>query len=197
MADSSNTRERYLRRRLMAATAASNNAVDVVTKLALRVAALTEAEREIERLRAEVANLKTVMIAAAEEIHAHWDAHCGAEGYGPANLMHRLEQGIPAQYGYTAGRFAELKAEVEAKDRQIVALRQETERVVRGMQTEVEALKAALARVADEPNIDKARAIADAVLYPQTVTTGYFRVIDPPQPPGLDWSEQDAARSKP
>lgn len=61
----------------------------------------------------EIARLKTVMIAAAEEIHAHWDAHCDAEGYGPANLMRRLEEGIPAEYGYTAGAFAELKAEVE------------------------------------------------------------------------------------
>lgn len=30
--------------------------------------------------------------------------------------MHRIEQGIPSQYGYTAGRFAEMKAELEAKD---------------------------------------------------------------------------------
>lgn len=62
----------------------------------------------------EIARLKTVMIAAAEEIAAHWDAHCDAEGYGPANLMHRLEQGIPSEYGYTAGAFAKLKAENDA-----------------------------------------------------------------------------------
>lgn len=60
------------------------------------------------------AKLRTVMIAAAEEISAHWDAHCDAEGYGPANLMHRLEQGIPSEYGYTSGAFAELKAERDA-----------------------------------------------------------------------------------
>lgn len=60
------------------------------------------------------AKLRTVMIAAAEEISAHWDAHCDAEGYGPANLMHRLEQGIPSEYGYTPGAFAELKAERDA-----------------------------------------------------------------------------------
>ena len=58
---------------------------------------------------ADNASLRTVMIAAAEEIQAHWDAHCDAEGYGPANLMRRLEEGIPSQYGYTAGRFAELE----------------------------------------------------------------------------------------
>lgn len=63
-----------------------------------------EAADTIERLR-------SVMVAAAEEIAAHWDAHCDAEGYGPANLQRRLEEGIPSQYGYTAGAFAELKAE--------------------------------------------------------------------------------------
>jgi hypothetical protein len=70
-------------------------------------------QAQIEELRQQVANLKTVMIAAAEEIHAHWDAHCDADGYGPANLMRRLEEGIPAKYGYTAGRFEELRAENE------------------------------------------------------------------------------------
>ena len=63
---------------------------------------------------AENAKLKTVMIAAAEEIKAHWDAHCDADGYGPLNLMRRLEEGIPSQYGYTAGRFAELERERNA-----------------------------------------------------------------------------------
>ena len=68
----------------------------------------------VERLTAENANLRTVMIAAAEEIQAHWAAHCDAEGYGPANLMRRLEDGIPAEYGYTAGAFARLTAERDA-----------------------------------------------------------------------------------
>lgn len=68
----------------------------------------------IARLTAERDALKTVMIAAAEEIHAHWEAHCDAEGYGPANLMRRLEEGIPSRYGYTAGAFAQLKAERDA-----------------------------------------------------------------------------------
>jgi hypothetical protein len=65
----------------------------------------------IERLTRENAALKTVMVAAAEEIHAHWQAHCDAEGYGPQNLMRRLEEGIPSEYGYTAGAFAELTRE--------------------------------------------------------------------------------------
>ena len=65
---------------------------------------------ELRRLHAENEKLKTVMVAAAEEISAHWDAHCDDEGYGPANLMHRLERGIPSQYGYTAGEFERLRA---------------------------------------------------------------------------------------
>ena len=68
---------------------------------------------ELERLRADGENLRTVMVAAAEEIHQHWEAHCDADGYGPANLMHRLEIGIPSQYAYKAGDFARLKEENE------------------------------------------------------------------------------------
>ena len=64
---------------------------------------------EIYGLRAEARLLKTVMIAAAEEIAAHWDAHCDEEGYGPANLMHRLEKGIASEYAYKAGDFARLQ----------------------------------------------------------------------------------------
>jgi len=58
--------------------------------------------------------MQSVMIAAAEEIQRCWPAHCDKEGYGPANLMHRLEKGIPSQYGYTAGAFAKLEAENKA-----------------------------------------------------------------------------------
>lgn len=72
---------------------------------------LREAAAEITRLRAEAEELRSVMIAAAEEIQAHWPAHCDAEGYGPANLMRRLEDGIPSQYAYTAGDFERLRAE--------------------------------------------------------------------------------------
>jgi len=58
--------------------------------------------------------MQSVMIAAAEEIQRCWPTHCDAEGYGPTNLMHRLEKGIPSQYGYTAGAFAKLEAEIKA-----------------------------------------------------------------------------------
>ena len=70
--------------------------------------------RAIESLSAQIATLKTVMIAAAEEIASHWQAHCDAEGYGPQNLLRRLEEGIPSEYGYTAGAFAALTAERDA-----------------------------------------------------------------------------------
>ena len=88
-----------------------------------------EAADEIERLRAEPAALKTVMIAAAEEIAAHWDAHCDAEGYGPQNLLRRLKAGIPSEYGYTAGAFAELKAERDALRAELAAEKAEVFRV--------------------------------------------------------------------
>lgn len=68
---------------------------------------------------AELSTLRTVMIAAAEEIAAHWDAHCDAEGYGPQNLIRRLEEGIQSEYGYTAGRFAELQAELSTLRQQL------------------------------------------------------------------------------
>lgn len=68
-----------------------------------------QAAAELRRLHEENARLKTVMVAAAEEIAAHWDAHCDEEGYGPANLMHRLEKGIASEYAYKVGDFARLQ----------------------------------------------------------------------------------------
>jgi hypothetical protein len=67
------------------------------------------------QLEQQADHLKTVMIAAAEEISKHWDAHCDEEGYGPVNLLRRLESGIPAQYGYSAGDFLRLR-ELVGKD---------------------------------------------------------------------------------
>lgn len=49
------------------------------------------AQARIAELEAEATKLRTVMAAAAKEIHEHWAAHCDAEGYGPQNLMRRLE----------------------------------------------------------------------------------------------------------
>ena len=47
-----------------------------------------EALRLAEALR-ENAKLKTVMVAAAEKIAQHWEAHCDDEGYGPVEQTER------------------------------------------------------------------------------------------------------------
>lgn len=88
---------------------------------------LQSCEEQLKAKDEEIANLKTVMIAAAEEIQAHWQAHCDAEGYGPANLMHRLEKGIPAQYGYTSGAFMRQKELVDGQLVRIDSLTKEVE----------------------------------------------------------------------
>lgn len=88
-----------------------------------------EKDGQLKAKDEEIANLKTVMIAAAEEIQAHWQAHCDAEGYGPANLMHRLEKGIPAQYGYTAGAFMMQQELVDGQLVRINSLTSENERL--------------------------------------------------------------------
>ena len=68
------------------------------------------------------ANLRTVMIAAAEEIATHWTAHCNAEGYGPINLLRRLQEGIAAQYGYTGGGWARINSELATLRTQLAAM---------------------------------------------------------------------------
>lgn len=73
---------------------------------------LQERDAKIAELEKSNENFKTCMIAAAEEIMRHWKDHCDEDGYGPSNLMHRLEKGIPAQYGYTAGAFEKMEAEI-------------------------------------------------------------------------------------
>lgn len=73
-----------------------------------------EHKHEVDALRAENENLRTVMMAAAVEITEHWDAHCDDEGYGPANLLRRLENGYPAQYGYDAQSYVRLEKERDA-----------------------------------------------------------------------------------
>ena len=78
--------------------------IDVVTE---------ERIKAKERRDHEIENLKSVMIAAAEEIQQHWQAHCDDEGYGPSNLMHRLEAGIASNYaGYKFGEFTRMQEEL-------------------------------------------------------------------------------------
>lgn len=64
------------------------------------------------KLESHILKLELTMIAAAEEIQQHWQAHCDEDGYGPSNLMHRLENGIAANYeGYKFGQFTKLQDE--------------------------------------------------------------------------------------
>ncbi|WP_435607676.1 hypothetical protein [Pseudomonas knackmussii] len=80
---------------------------------------------DAQALKAEISRLHSTMIAAAEEIHEHWDAHCDEEGYGPSNLMYRLEKCIDADYpGYTAGAFAQIREEVAALRARVVVVQE-------------------------------------------------------------------------
>lgn len=65
-------------------------------------AAIKASDQRIQELESEIANLHTVMMAAAIEITEHWESHCDEDGCGPANLVRRLENGYPEQYGYDA-----------------------------------------------------------------------------------------------
>ena len=77
------------------------------------------AQAIIDGLRGEVAELHTTMMAAAVEIQEHWAAHCDEEGYGPANLMHRLERGIASQYGYSAETLVRLESQRDQQAQRI------------------------------------------------------------------------------
>lgn len=80
---------------------------------------LSAAQAIIGGLRGEVADLHTTMMAAAVEIQEHWAAHCDEEGYGPANLMHRLERGIASQYGYSAETLVRLESQRDQQSQRI------------------------------------------------------------------------------
>lgn len=98
---------------------------------------------EVDKLQSEIENLHSVMVAAAEEIHEHWQAHCDEDGYGPANLMHRLEKGIPAEYAYKAGDFERLMKERDAAVARLDA-------AVRDERTKVDADLAEMLSVIDD-----------------------------------------------
>ena len=50
-------------------------------------------QEEVTRLLQENLRLRTVMLAAHEEITEHWEAHCDAEGFGPQSLVRHLKEG--------------------------------------------------------------------------------------------------------
>ena len=56
-------------------------------------------QAEVTRLAQENMRLRTVMMAAHEEIGDHWEAYLDEEGYGPQNLMRHLRSGT----GYYPG----------------------------------------------------------------------------------------------
>lgn len=61
-------------------------------------------QREVTRLAQENLRLRTVMLAAHEEITEHWDAHCDADGFGPQNLVRHLKEGT----GYYPGMLGKI-----------------------------------------------------------------------------------------
>lgn len=50
-------------------------------------------QHEVTRLAQENLRLRTVMMAAHDEITERWEAHCDAEGFGPQNLVRHLKEG--------------------------------------------------------------------------------------------------------
>ena len=59
------------------------------------------------------------------EIQEQWEHHCDAEGYGPANLMHRLERGIASKYGYDAKTMVRQDKRIEDLEAENDQLRKE------------------------------------------------------------------------
>lgn len=58
-------------------------------------AALVDVTRLLHKTEKENIKLRSMCIAAAEEIEAHWSSHCDNEGYGPINLVSRLKGVTP------------------------------------------------------------------------------------------------------
>ena len=78
-------------------------------------------EKKVELLEAKVMLLQSTCIAAAEEIKGHWNAHCDKDGYGPNNLLFRLENGVGGFYpGYMPGQFTQLENRIEELKESIV-----------------------------------------------------------------------------
>lgn len=84
----------------------------------------------LAELGTEMAELRSVMGAAAVELDAHWAAHCDADGYGPVNLQRRLERGVAVEYSaFTAKGWAAQQARIAELEAHIHTLREELERL--------------------------------------------------------------------
>ena len=57
-------------------------------------------QNEVTRLAQENMRLRTVMMAAHQEIVEHWGSHCDEEGYGPQSLVRNLKEGTGYYPGY-------------------------------------------------------------------------------------------------
>jgi len=90
--------------------------------------------RERDALKDDIEKLHSVMMAAAVEITSHWDAHCDAEGFGPVNLVRRLENGFPSRYGYDAQTLIRVEAQRDALASSDAALREELGNVKAGLE---------------------------------------------------------------
>lgn len=99
-----------------------------------KAADMLEADaQEMAALKGDIANYLTTAMAAAVEIQEHWAAHCDDEGYGPINLVRRLENGFPAQYGYTAQSFVEMERQRDEAIKERDALRAQQVEVPQGV----------------------------------------------------------------
>lgn len=89
-------------------------------------------------LEAEIAGLHTTMMAAAVEIQEQWEHHCDEEGFGPANLMHRLERGINGQYGYDAKTIVRMDKRIEDLEAENAKLRSLVEQYIEFMSVAID-----------------------------------------------------------
>lgn len=57
-------------------------------------------QQQVTRLSQENLRLRTVMLAAADELLEQWDAHLDADGFGPRSLLRHLQEGTGFYPGY-------------------------------------------------------------------------------------------------
>jgi hypothetical protein len=75
---------------------------------------LGTAHETIDSLREENERMKTTLVAGAELIKENWDKLCDEDGYGPQNLLLRMDGTLSTSgySGYSAGNFAKQGARI-------------------------------------------------------------------------------------
>jgi len=102
--------------------------MDRIGPLSLPVVTWDIIREESDKSESLLADYRQTMIAAAEELSAHWQAHCDAEGYGPQNLERRLLAGIKAGYdGYSVGAWSEMKSAIKDFEQRLAEAERERE----------------------------------------------------------------------